>query len=161
MRWYHLLRWFGWLGLILGNSHVSITRTSLHHANIISLQPQGWLSRAVKPSSLQTSSSAAQSGSRIREVVYVASHLTLHQEELDNNDCLSGNHFCSLLCDRGLTVHIIRPILRIPVGVDVTEAGSVAAVSLGYMEAISQLVRSRINDHRVPGKLDRHSPATA
>ena len=151
MRWFHLIRWFGWLGVAFSNSHISITRTSLPHANIISLQPQGWLSRAVKPSSVQSSSSPVQSGSRIREVVYVASHLTLHPEELDDDDCLSDHHFCSLLCDRGLTVHIVRPRVRAFRSVHETEAGSVAAVSLEYMEAISHLVKSRVNNHRVPG----------
>lgn len=151
MHWYQLLLLLGWLGVVESSSHVSITRTNLPHANVISLQPQGWLSRAVKPSYLQTSSSPTQSNSKIREVVYIASHLTLHQDDLEDDDCLSDNHFCSLLCDRGLTVHIIRPKLRVPIGISDAQAWSVAAVSLGYMEAISRLVKSRMVDHRVPG----------
>ena len=55
-----------------------------------------------------------QSRKKIREIIYVPSHVSVQPEELTDNDCLYDDHFCSLLCDQGFIVHVMR--LNSPIG---------------------------------------------
>lgn len=84
--------------------YFTISRTSLRSVNLVSLYPQGWLTRAIK-------SSTFQSGNRIREIIFVPSIFTA--KECDEfSSCVDDDHFCSLLCDAGYIVHILDPMKK-------------------------------------------------
>lgn len=106
-------------GLSTNNNYFTVIRTSLDKANIISLQPQGWLNKATrnsygyrnsnnKNSDDKNVNEITKSSNRIREVLYVPSIFNMKlTNEIDH--VLDDEHVCSLLCDRGFTVHCVNP----------------------------------------------------
>lgn len=87
----------------------SVLRTQLLGVNVITLQPQSWLSKLSSKLRNKESSPSLVSVERpvsVRHIIYMPSMLCLNN--LDGSlRATDDNHFCSLLCDRGYTVHII------------------------------------------------------
>ena len=92
---------FIFLRVAVQSSHyVTISRTSFKGCQLVTLKPPIGQSRPTK--------------SHIREIIYVPSHINVQPEELQDHDVLHDDHFCSLLCDQGFIVHVMR--LNSPIG---------------------------------------------
>ena len=87
-------------GAVQSSHYVTISRTSFRNCQLVTLTPPMGQSHTSK--------------THIREIIYVPSHVNVHPEELEENDVLNDDHFCSLLCDQGFIVHVMR--LNSPIG---------------------------------------------
>ena len=82
------------LGAVQSSQYVTISRTSFKSCSLVTLQPPMGQLRPTK--------------TPIREIIYVPSHINFQPEELEESDYLHDEHFCSLLCDQGFVVHVLR-----------------------------------------------------
>jgi hypothetical protein len=109
---------------IIDSNYVSVHHKSLQLSKICSLLPQSWIAKAMKP---------ATTNAYIKEIIYVPSQLSLSGgSRSDIKSCCQDDHFCSLLCDKGFTVHIIDYSLSTPMN-----------------DVLEEVVRWRIREHRV------------
>ena len=82
------------LGSVQSSQYVTISRSSYPSCSLVTLQPPLGQIRTTK--------------TPIREIIYVPSHVNVQPEELEENDYLHDDHFCSLLCDQGFVVHVLQ-----------------------------------------------------
>lgn len=87
-------------GLSTSDNYVRVERKMLSSFPVISLYPQSWIAKAVK---------SQYRGCYIKEVVYFPNTITPIITADDSNHAIDDDHWCSLLADHGIIVHI--PIL--------------------------------------------------
>ena len=81
--------------------HSIVKRVRLKYANVLSLNPQKWLSTLLNKSS----------HNKIKEIIVIPS-LLCNIETLEYDYVLDDEHFCSRLCDSGYIVHIVDPFIK-------------------------------------------------
>ena len=87
----------------------SIIRTNLNSVNLISLYPQGWLTKAIKSTSI--TGKQYHQGSQVREIIFIPSLFTLRECD-EYSSAVDDEHFCSKLCEKGFIVHILDPVRK-------------------------------------------------
>lgn len=95
--------------LLNADYYSSIIRTSLKSVNLISLYPQGWLTKAIKSTTI-TGKQFSQ-GSQVREIIFIPSLFTLRECD-EYGSSIDDEHFCSKLCEKGFVVHILDPVRK-------------------------------------------------
>lgn len=141
---------FFWIILLSGtvlatvfntDHYTSISRTSLNCVNLVSLYPQGWLTKALKSPGLQLQ------GSRIKEIFYIPSIFHIRECE-EYSSSIDDEHFCSKLCENGFAVHILDPVRKSDAVYQIY-----TQTDLSYLVyAIKESIDWRCRTHGLPGR---------
>lgn len=79
-----------------------VERSQLEYGNVVSMIPKGWLASASKVARPD------HNKPRITDIIYMPSFFSVN-ESSSFDAVLEDDHFTSLLCDEGFTVHSINP----------------------------------------------------
>jgi hypothetical protein len=92
--------------LFVSQDFFTLSRSSLSSCNVVTLSPVSWLARTARVSDMKPNSNL--SGTQIREIIYLPNLFELYEDET-SAAMFDDDHFCSLLVDRGYTVHVVFP----------------------------------------------------
>lgn len=108
-----LLHFITYINSISISNYISISSHILPLCKICTLHPTSWMRRL--PSIIQYNSNfnttfnndhISTNGHTIRDILYIPPYINLLTDR-SFSQCCEDDHFCSLLCDHGFTVHVL------------------------------------------------------